>query len=362
MVGGQGETSYATNSTIQGKAICKAKDIVQESISMIYCMLQPNRLVIADLGCSSGPNIFTAISHIIDAIDDICGRLSHQLPELMFFLNDLFGNDFNSIFKSLPSYDKKVQQEKGKHVPYYVFGAPGSFYGRLFPKESVHFMYSSYGLHWLSQVPRGLKDAFGASVNKGKIYIDNTSPTIVFESYLEQFSQDFSTFLKLRSNELVSEGRIVLTIMGRSNLQPQHGEMNHLWGSLAKALNSLVLEGILTEEKVDTFDIPFYAPNMEEVKTVVLHEGSFEIYQLQSFELNWDPFDERIDDFVRDSLTSGKNTAKSMRAVMEPMLSSHFGEAILDALFSRFATYIRQHLDKQKTKYVNLTIALKKRR
>ena len=62
------------------------------------------------------------------------------------------------------------------------------------------------------------------------------------ESYLVQFQQDFSTFLKLRSNEIVSGGQMVLTFLGRSKLDPASGEMNHLWGLLAKALNSLVSE------------------------------------------------------------------------------------------------------------------------
>ena len=62
------------------------------------------------------------------------------------------------------------------------------------------------------------------------------------ESYLAQFQQDFSTFLKLRSNEIVSGGKMVITFLGRNKLDPLDGEMNSLWGLLAKALNSLVSE------------------------------------------------------------------------------------------------------------------------
>jgi len=93
------------------------------------------------------------ISEIMEAIHEISCRLSYQPPELMFFLNDLPENDFNTIFKSLKRYEKKVREEnETKHVPYYVAGEPGTFYGRLFPKETVHFMHSSYSLHFLSKV------------------------------------------------------------------------------------------------------------------------------------------------------------------------------------------------------------------
>ena len=112
---------------------------------------------------------------------------------------------------------------------------------------------------------------------------------------------------------------------------------------------------------MDAFDLPFYAPAMKEVKTVILNEGSFELDQVHTFELNWDPYDDYKDDFVADYSKSGENTAKTIRAVLEPMLASHFGDAIMDDLFSRYSMNVAQHLKEQKTKYVNFTIALRKR-
>ncbi|KAL0409410.1 UNVERIFIED_CONTAM: Farnesoic acid carboxyl-O-methyltransferase, partial [Sesamum radiatum] len=48
------------------------------------------------------------------------------------FFNDKVGNDFNTLFSSLPS-----------ERLYYATGVPGSFHGRLLPKASLHFAYSS---------------------------------------------------------------------------------------------------------------------------------------------------------------------------------------------------------------------------
>ena len=112
---------------------------------------------------------------------------------------------------------------------------------------------------------------------------------------------------------------------------------------------------------MDAFDLPIYAPGMKEVKTVILNEGSFELDQVHTFELNWDPYDDYNNNFVADYFRSGENTAKTIRAVLEPMLASHFGYAIMDSLFSRYAMNVAQHLKEQKTKHVTFTIALKKR-
>lgn len=68
-------------------------------------------------------------------------------------LNDLFENDLNTIFKWLaPFYDKLKEEKGGKFVPCFISGVAGSFYGRLFRSKSLHFVHSSYCLHWTSRV------------------------------------------------------------------------------------------------------------------------------------------------------------------------------------------------------------------
>ncbi|KAG6495872.1 hypothetical protein ZIOFF_043702 [Zingiber officinale] len=112
-------------------------------------------MVIVDLGCSSGPNTFIVVSQVLNIIIELRRMMEMNKPlDVQFLLNDLLGNDFNYVFQSLHKFKKKVEEEtKGELlVPYYVVGVPRSFYGRLFPRASVHFFYSSYSLMWLSQV------------------------------------------------------------------------------------------------------------------------------------------------------------------------------------------------------------------
>ena len=47
---------------------------------------------------------------------DVTSRdLNCKEPMFQVFLNDLPGNDFNTIFRSLPSLYQKLEKEKGKH-------------------------------------------------------------------------------------------------------------------------------------------------------------------------------------------------------------------------------------------------------
>ena len=138
---------------MQRMVMLTAKHILEDSIMKLYCDTFPNCLKVADLGCSSGPNALLVASNIINTVDAVSQNLSHESPMFQFFLNDLFGNDFNTTFKLLPDFYKRLQEEKGhKFSPCFFSGTPGSFYGRLFPNNSIHFFHSSYSLHWLSKV------------------------------------------------------------------------------------------------------------------------------------------------------------------------------------------------------------------
>lgn len=70
----------------------------------------------------------------------------------------------------------------------------------------------------------------------------STSPPCVLTAYYEQFQRDFSLFLKCRSEELVAEGRMVLTFLGRKSQDPSSKECCYIWELLATALNNMVSE------------------------------------------------------------------------------------------------------------------------
>jgi len=146
---------------MQRKVIMKVKAIVEENLKRLLCNTTFNGCYkVVDLGCSSGPNALLVVSNILNIIHKISFKLNHETPVFQIYLNDLFENDFNTIFKILPDF---YQMTKVKNVgECFISATPGNFYGRLFPNNYINFFHSSYSLHWLSQVSR-TKPGFNSS-------------------------------------------------------------------------------------------------------------------------------------------------------------------------------------------------------
>ncbi|KAF8723606.1 hypothetical protein HU200_021563 [Digitaria exilis] len=340
MVAGEGENSYAQNSRLQEKAMVEVRPVLEKVVTDVYTALSPRTMVVADLGCSSGPNTLHFVSDVIRVTGDCCSRACRDPPELQFFLNDMPA-------ASMP--------------PHYVVGLPGSFYTRLFPERSVHFFHSSYCLMWLSQLPKELQVNSKIHLNEGNIYLRTTTSPSVVQMYQEQFQKDFLLFIKLRAKELVFGGQMLLSFLGRKNNNVFDGDLNHVYGLLGQALQSLVLEGIVEKARLDSFNLPIYGPSVDEVVAAVKQSEVYDINHIQLFESNWDPYDDSEGDFVVDTVQSGINVAKCLRAVMEPLLVRHFGEYILDELFERDAFNVAKHLEREKTRYSVIVVSLRSR-
>ncbi|KAL0287936.1 UNVERIFIED_CONTAM: putative S-adenosylmethionine-dependent methyltransferase, partial [Sesamum angustifolium] len=96
---------------------------------------------------------------------------------------------------------------------YQAVGLPGSYHGRLLPKASLHFAYSSWALHWLSQVPTAVADPTSPAWNKGRVHYLGARQEVV-DAYSSQHAKDIETFLEARAQELVSGGLMVLVLSG----------------------------------------------------------------------------------------------------------------------------------------------------
>lgn len=86
------------------------------------------------------------------------------------------------------------------------------------------------------------------------------------------------------------------------------------------------LQGIIRESDVDSFNIPIYEPTPKEMKELISANGCFEIERME-LTTRWSG--------IRGSI-SGQLYTTHVRAVMEGIVSKHFGVDIMDELFSRF--------------------------
>lgn len=360
MTGGVGDTSYARNSSLQKKGSDMVKHITVETIQEVYVNTAPRSIGIADLGCSSGQNTLSTIKTLVDAVGEACQKLLlYPPPEFRIYLNDLPTNDFNAIFKSLPDFYKELKEHKHYGTTstsncspaIYIAGYPGTFYGRLFPDKCLHFIYSSYSLHWLSRVPAAIYDKDGKSVNKGSIYISESSPPEVSQAYFRQFQEDFHLFLRSRSKELVAGGRAVLILLGRSGSNHVDRGSSFLWKILTRSFRILISKGRVEEKKLDEYDVHFYAASEDEIRDEVSKEGSFLVDRLEMFEM---------EKKVEADMSYGKAVAMAVRAIQESMISHHFGKDILDSLFDIFGELVDEELGIRDISPISFVLALKK--
>nr|CAD1842734.1 unnamed protein product [Ananas comosus var. bracteatus] len=228
-----------------------AKTARQEAaVDSFRAAICPTKMTIADLGCSVGPNVLQMASEIIEAIAQASHQLNRRPPEMQVFLNDLPGNDFNTLFSLLPEFyelrERKLQETDQEQVPCFISGVPGSFYGRLFVGKSLHF-----------------------GCLKCNYKMEVKSP-------------------QQQGKQVVEGGHMVLTFMARRSSDPLAPMDFDGWELLAKALRDMVSLGLTEEEKVDSFNLPWYAPSMEEVKDEITIQGSFAIKKIELFDVNWD--------------------------------------------------------------------------
>ncbi|CAA0819534.1 Jasmonate O-methyltransferase [Striga hermonthica] len=357
---GEGENSYARNSIVQKEIIEFSSSVMEELVADSLRRTAPESMGIADLGCSSGPNTLIVVKKIINAAHSASLQMGSKLPELRISLNDLPGNDFNSLFMSLDEFYGSLKDEKGVGFDRcFVCGVAGSFYRRLFPKRSLHFVHSSSSLHWLSQVPPALDKNSDKHMNKGKIYISQTSPDCVSKAYLAQFQKDLMDFLRCRAQEIVGGGGMMLSLMGRVSPNASAEVGCYQWELLAQALVSMVPQGIVREEDIDSLNVPYYAPSPKEVRDIIQEEGSFVINHLEAFEINWDEGTEReCHDYELRKSSRGHRVAKTIRAVVEPMFESHFRKGLMDELFARYGQLVDDYFSKTQPRYINLVISM----
>nr|GLL17663.1 indole-3-acetate O-methyltransferase 1 [Ipomoea trifida] len=347
MKGGKGEGSYANNSQAQAQHARSMLHLLKETLDLVQLTATDDvPFVIADLGCSCGGNTIYIIDVIVKHIVERYEASGEEAPEFSAFFSDLPSNDFNTLFQLLPPMANNGGGSMEEclasttHRSYFAAGVPGSFYRRLFPKKSVDVFYSAFSLHWLSQVPEIVVESRSTAYNKGRIFIHGAKESTA-NAYKKQFQSDLAGFLKARSVEMKSGGSMFLVCLGRTSVDPtDQGGAGLLFGThYQDAWDDLVQEGLITSEKRDNFNIPVYAPSLQDFKEVVEADGSFHINKLQVFR-GGSPL---VVSHPEDAAEVGRALANSCRSVSGVLVDAHIGEQLSEELFSRVARRATSH-------------------
>ncbi|KAF2607325.1 hypothetical protein F2Q68_00046068, partial [Brassica cretica] len=319
--------------------------LIMEKIDAKTLISCTNTFHIADLGCATGPNTFSLVEDIIKSIDTSLQSNSTK-PEFLVFFNDLPSNDFNTLFTSLPP-DRS----------YFAVGVPGSFYSRILPQSSVHIVLTVGATHWLSSVPKEVLDKSSKAWNKGKVHYSNASEEVV-KAYEEQFGRDMERFLEARAKEIVSGGLLVVGMCGIPLGMPFSNLADSImYNSMADVLIQMQSQGLISEEQVDTFNVPIYSASPEEVTVLVEKNGCFTIEFMELMDPTaWLKRPMDVED-VRQWIVC-------IKATMGSLFINHFGDHLLDDIFDRLTTKLVGLTEKVESSYrekVMLFFALKRK-
>ncbi|KAK6931582.1 SAM dependent carboxyl methyltransferase, partial [Dillenia turbinata] len=278
--------------------------------------LTPIRIV--DFGCAAGPNTFIAVQGMVDAVTNKFETegLDPKDIEFQVFFNDQVANDFNTLFATLPP-DRK----------YYAAAVPSTFYKFLFPKGSLHFAHSSIAVNWFSELPEEVLDEKSPAFNKGRIHYLGASKEVV-EAFSAQFTRDMEFFLDARAQEFVSGGLMALLVAGipETAIASQTSTSTE-FEILGSCLLDMAKMGLISEEKVDSFNLPLYYPTPSELKAVLEKNDDFVV---EKIEILKNP---------REHITMPNVKARTLylRSAFEKLMNQHFGEGVVDELFKRYA-------------------------
>ncbi|XP_059293378.1 loganic acid O-methyltransferase-like [Lycium ferocissimum] len=336
MNGGDGPKSYAKNSEFQKQLVGHSKKLIDELIDQqldvgINPHFDPcNPFRIADFGCSIGRNTYLAAQNIIEAVEQKYkpneeDQENPQLvPEFLVFFNDLVQNDFNTLFNYIDSNKPN----------YFIAGVPGSFHGRVFPKAFLHFAHSSTALLYLSRIPEKVMDRKSAAWNKGRIHYSCSGAAKEVEAaYSNQFRKDIESFLDARAEELVPGGLMVIITLGLlEGVLPSECAMGVAFSILGSCLHDMASMGTVSEEKLDSFNLPYYYTSQMELETLIKAHGCFDIARF-----------EKLPSPLRQVVHDVQTVVLSIRVVTEALFEQHFGKDITEELFRRCAEKFESH-------------------
>lgn len=184
-----GEGAYDQHSTLQAGVVRLASSRLERAVRALTPASSTRPLCLVDYGSATGKNSVAAMTHLSALI----AQRQPASPPLALCFCDQPDNDWKVLASRLHEAFSARDD-----VTFAMF--PRSFYGPVFPPDSVDLGWSATAVHWLSEKPAGEIDRLWPHSALGPRRA----------AYIEQARRDWQVFLEHRARELRVGGQLVV--------------------------------------------------------------------------------------------------------------------------------------------------------
>jgi hypothetical protein len=264
---------YDRNSSIQASTNATAIPLIQKAIEEMDMPAAGQAFTLVDYGSSEGKNSAEAVASAISSLQKIRGD-----EPISIVHNDLFTNDFNRLFyniyqnpeasylfRSAPSSSDSsaISGQRQKNV--FVTASGTSFYEQVMPSSTVHLGISAWAAQWLSQSP---------AIRMNHIYYAGAEGENR-QRFAEQAAKDWLQFLTMRTNELVSGGKFVMTLPSQvSDPNALLEQVRSTPETMNNKLQEMVAEGLIDRDVYENFIFPYYFRTLDEALEPLISKTS----------------------------------------------------------------------------------------
>ncbi|RSL42166.1 hypothetical protein CEP54_015572 [Fusarium duplospermum] len=237
----QGKGLYSSHAALQHEAMLKALPLLQQATNTVVTNVNRNSrpMTVVEYGSAHGNNSIQPMLTILD---------STPPGDIQLIFSDRPENDFNTLSKTVTTWADDLDKTK---FPHSIFPAmvPRSFYRQVVPSLFADLGFSLAALHHLDHVP---KDE------------DGVDHQILLK---RQAHLDLLRYLKLRGDEIVPGGSLVLSFVSQSS----SGRENYagLVEACRNAMIDMVKDGTLPGAVAGSFYVPTYNRTLQDVQEVI---------------------------------------------------------------------------------------------
>ena len=269
-------------------------------------------LQIADLGSSQGKNSMLPMRAAIAAVRARSADLTIAITH-----TDLASNDFTALFELLQS--SPLSYLSGA-TNVYAYAAGSSFYGRLFPADTLHLGWNSIAVHWLSAVPCAIPNHIWSPYAQGEVR----------DAFRARAAQDWNTFLEARSAELRNAAELV--VVASSADDKGFAGAEGLMNVANEELLAMVRRRRIGADRYDAMAIPTYYRTRAEFEAPFTASSSLELLESIPQVLD-DPYWPEYER-THDAQAFAASYTAFFRAFSEPCLFGEAGGPVADEFYA----------------------------